>query len=147
MSAQTNTLLETCRFLSLSPNDFLTLTLPYTMPQLFASRNSPAIEAISNQLDKTAPALFFETSADVLAHIFLLEDDETELSLAFTVDVLSQNSKNRKISLTSIIKSWIIPLLGKLVLALGDPDRPKARSVSAHITYDRPQAQYHCLVS
>ena len=147
MSAQTNTLLETCRFLSLSPNDFLTLTLPYTMPQLFASRNSPAIEAISNQLDKTAPALFFETSADVLAHIFLLEDDETELSLAFTVDVLSQNPKNRKISLTSIIKSWIIPLLGKLVLALGDPDRPKARNVSAYIAYDCPRAQYHCLVS
>lgn len=142
MSMQTNTLLETCRLLSLSSNDFLTITLPYTMPQLFASRNLSAIEAISNQLDKPAPSLFFDTSADVLARIFLLEgDDETEMSLAFTVDVLSRSSKTKKISLTSIIKSWVIPLLGKLIIALGDQDEQKTRNVSH--CYSRLSVAHH----
>lgn len=132
LPAHVNTLLETCRFLSLCPNDFLSLTLPHTIPELFAGRNLPGIEAISNQLDESAPGLFFETSADVLTHIFLLEsEEETSSALAFTVDVLS--SKTRKISLSSVIKSWIIPVLGKLVIALGEPERQKARNVSIEV--------------
>lgn len=122
MPTQPNVLVETCRFLSLSPNDFLSVTLPYTLPQLFATCNLPAIEAISNELVKTPANLLFETSADVLAHVFLLKDDkETEKALAFMVEVLSRGSNKKKISLANVIKGWIIPLLAKLVIALGDP--------------------------
>ncbi|KAH8118429.1 hypothetical protein DFH11DRAFT_1686601 [Phellopilus nigrolimitatus] len=127
MPRQPNALLETCRFLSLSPNDFLSVTLPHTLPQLFATCNSSSLESIHKELGKSVSSLFLNASADVLAHVFLLKRvEETDQALMFILQTLSEAANNTKIGLSNIVKSCIIPLLGKLVITMGDENREVA---------------------
>ncbi|THH12376.1 hypothetical protein EW145_g35 [Phellinidium pouzarii] len=116
-------LLETCRFLSLSPKDLLSVTLPHTLPQLFATCDSAALDNIHKELGKSISGLFLNASADVLAHVFLLKKtEEIDKALHFILRTLSEAANNVNIGLTNVIKSCIIPLLGKLIIAVGDPD-------------------------
>ncbi|KAI5124851.1 hypothetical protein M0805_007285 [Coniferiporia weirii] len=139
MPRQPNALLETCRFLSLSRNDFLSVTLPHTLPQLFATCDSAALDNLHNELGKPISGLFLNASADVLAHVFLLKKaEETDKALRFILRILSEAANNAKIGLLNVVKSCVIPLLGKLVICMGDPDDEAAKdAVQAILKVER----------
>lgn len=131
MPQQPNALLETCRFLSLSPRDFLSVTLPSTLPHLFGSRNLPALNAVQRELGRPLSSLFLNNSAEVLAHVFLLEGTRnTDKSLEFILNTLSEAANNAVIGVSNVVKSCIMPLLGNLVVAMGDQDKKQSDAVS-----------------
>lgn len=129
MSSKPNTLLELCRFLSLSSADFFSITLSHTLPQLFATCNMQALETIGKELEKSVSSLFLNASADVLAHVYVLNDHESEKAIDFILRTLCEAANNAKIGLPSVIKSCIIPLLGKLVISMGDQDQGEVKKV------------------
>ncbi|KAL5508165.1 hypothetical protein ACEPAH_5783 [Sanghuangporus vaninii] len=154
MPLRPNAMLETCRFLSLSPSDFLSVTLPYTLPRLFGTCNSSALEHIHKELGKSVSTLFLNASADILAHVFLLKNpDDTDKALSFILSTLSEAANRAKIGLGNVVKSCIVPLLGKLVVKLGDEDREvatdavrairKVERTLAPSTYDRQVVAQH----
>lgn len=131
MPQRPNALVETCRFLSLSPNDFLSITLPHTLPQLFASCNSASLDCLHQELGQSAFNLFLHASADILAHVFLLKNaDETDKALAFIIRSFSDAANNATIGLPNLVKTCTIPLLGKLVITMGDENIVVAEDVS-----------------
>lgn len=129
-------MLELCRFLSLSPGDLLSVTLSYTLPRLFGTRNSSALEYLHKELGKSVSTLFLNASADILAHVFLLKNPaNTDRALSFILSTLSEAANRAKIGLANVVKSCIVPLLGKLVVSMGDEDKELAEDVSAIFCY------------
>ncbi|TDL29365.1 hypothetical protein BD410DRAFT_710460 [Rickenella mellea] len=123
-----NLLLETCRFLSLPPGDFLQITLTHTLPKLFGDSKLDVLEKISNELGKKVSAMFLNASADILAHIYMLTtSSETDRAMKFILFVLTEAAKNAEIRLANVVKSCIVPLLVHLVLAMGDKDDLRAK--------------------
>ncbi|EJD01349.1 uncharacterized protein FOMMEDRAFT_111106 [Fomitiporia mediterranea MF3/22] len=134
MPQRPNALHETCQFLSQSPNDFLSMTLQYTLPPLFAASNSAALESIQGELGKSVSTLFLNTSPDILARGFLLKtSSETDKALSFILRTLSSAANNAKIGLANVVKSCIVPLLGKLVIAMGDENLEEAENATQAI--------------
>lgn len=132
MPSQPNALLETCRFLSLSPRDFLSVTLPSTLPQLFGTRNIVALSSLQRELDRPLSSLFLNNSAEILAHVFLLNNTRaTDEALKFILRTLSEAANNASITVANVVKSCIMPLLGNLIVSMGDPESNRSEAVSA----------------
>jgi serine/threonine-protein kinase ATR len=130
-------LLECCRFLSITPADFISFTLPHTLPQLFGTCDSKALEKVSKDVAKDPSLLFISHAQDILAYVFLLQGQApTNLALAFIMSLLTKNSEKANIDIQSVIKSYLVPLLAKLVNVLGDEDGGKVQTVSNSITLD-----------
>lgn len=128
-------LLECCRFISMPPTDYISSTLPRTLPQLFANCEQKALEKISKELQVKLSTLFLNRSHDILAYVFLLDNDvSTNKAISFTLRILSQAADNAEIRIHSVIKSCVVPLLAKLVNALGDEDENKVTAVRTQTT-------------
>jgi len=124
-------LTELCRFLSISPADFLTLTLSRTLPYLFANCDSKALGEIAKELSRKPSSLFLKYSHDILAYVFLLSsDDQMKRAIAFILKVLREAADNGTIAIHSVVTSCVVPLLAELVVAMGDEDPEKAKKVS-----------------
>lgn len=127
---QPNILIETCRFLALSPPDFLSMTLVHTLPVLFGLQNLVALNSISKKLGKSKTSLFLVASSEILSHIFLLKNqEETESALSFVLETLGETVNKSNVSLHNIIRSCIIPLLGRLVVATGSDNQEFSQNV------------------
>lgn len=123
-------LLETCRFLSSTPSDFLSVTLPHTLPQLFGNCNRDALERISKELGKKLSSMFLNSSAEILGHVFmLLYPGQTDKALTFILYILTEAANNAKIAIGSVVKSCIVPLLANLVIAMGAEDATESETV------------------
>lgn len=131
LALQPNLLTETCRFLSLSPSDFLSVTLPHTLPHLFATCNADALRKLSVEVKQIVSALFLNASPQILAHVFSLPGStETERSLNFITRTLNEaTNSGSKIVIQSVVRSCLIPLLGLLIIAMGDESRIIADNV------------------
>lgn len=128
--SQPTLLSEACRFISVPPVDYISSTLPRTLPHLFANCEQKALEKISNDLQSKLSNLFLQRSHEILAHIFLLENDHsTNKAIDFILRVLNQAAESAAIGIHSVIKSCVVPLLAILVNSLGDEDPAKVASV------------------
>lgn len=116
-------LVELCRFLSLGVPEFIRHTLPEILPKAIIQRNRPVLEYIENTLEERASALVLGLAAELLARTFLLRDSTaTDEALAFTLDVLNENTGEQRITLESFILSCDVPLLTELVIAMHNED-------------------------
>jgi len=117
-------LVELCRFLSLGVPEFIRHTLWETLPKYIIQRNRPVLDFIENTLSEPISALVLGLAAELLARIFLLQDTTTiDEALAFTLDLLNENTGQQRVTLESFILSCDVPLLTELVIAMhnGDP--------------------------
>ncbi|KDQ64194.1 hypothetical protein JAAARDRAFT_117891 [Jaapia argillacea MUCL 33604] len=121
MCTQPTLMSEACRLLSVTPTDFVTATLPRTLPHLFASGEMKVLEMVAKETNKKLSTLFLNYSHHILAYIFLLEGPgQTDKGLQFVVKALSDAADNsRLISISSVVTSCILPLLSELVTVLG----------------------------
>ncbi|TFK55398.1 hypothetical protein OE88DRAFT_1622542 [Heliocybe sulcata] len=117
---------EACRFMSVSPTDFISVNLHHALPQLFANGNAKVLEKIGSDLGKKPSNLFLNHSHDILAHIFLEDDFKTKAALDFIVDVLRKAAESATIDIQSVVKSCLIPLLADLIIVMGDENEDKA---------------------
>ena len=117
-------LVELCRFLSLGVPEFMRHTLSETLPIFIIKMNRPVLDYIKNTLGERISALIFGLAAELLAGIFLLQDHTTiDGVLAFTLDLLNENTGQQRVTLESLILSCDIPLLTELVIALHKEDQ------------------------
>ena len=137
------TLLFHCSSLiSQVPSNFLETLLPHYLPVLVATCSRTQLDAIAKTLNQTVAALIILNSADVLEKVFLLETiAQTEASLTMIDEYLSVAAPKRKrgekdkesSALASMVKSCIVPLLGKLVFELGDLEMDRKNVVSTFV--------------
>ncbi|KAJ7849841.1 hypothetical protein B0H14DRAFT_3085988 [Mycena olivaceomarginata] len=114
-------LAESCRIMHVSPQDFISTTLPRTLPHLFAACEVRVIEAIGNALNSKPSTLLLNHSADILAHLFLLRGPgQTDKAMTTLLD--------KGIDTQSVVKSSIVQLIAQLVIVMGDEDPDTANS-------------------
>ena len=127
---------QACQVMSIAPADFITITLPRTLPELFATCDQKFLDAITKTLSTKASTLLLKHSHSILAHIFLLPGQSaTTKALKFVIKVLT-DATSSTIDIQSVVKSCVVPLLAELVVVLGDENRDVAQQAGIiHITY------------
>jgi hypothetical protein len=114
---------ELCRFISYSPPSFLSQTLLDWLPTLVSRCAEEEITTISRIMDSTVASLIVDKPAEVLEMVFMLETvQKTEASLEFILRHLpdASQSSNKGFGVSSLVKSKLLSLLGRLVIQLGD---------------------------
>jgi serine/threonine-protein kinase ATR len=136
MCTHPSLLVETCNFLSKSSADFISVTLPRTLPQLFAHCQHKVLHEIAKSLDVKLSHLFLNHSHQILAHVFLLQGPTlTNRAITFIIKHLIEETGNKgTIDAHSIIHSCIVPLLVELVIILGSDDSVQAENVRAPLS-------------
>jgi serine/threonine-protein kinase ATR len=122
---------EICNFLSKEPADLISVTLPRTLPSLFANCELRVLQEIAKDLGTKLSYLFLNHPHQILAHVFLLHSSkQTERALSFIVKYLVQDTgQNGTIDTHSIIHSCLVPLLVELVIVMGSEDKAQAEMV------------------
>jgi serine/threonine-protein kinase ATR len=129
--SQPSLLAESCRFLCISPSEFLSVTLSRTLPHLFAWCEYKALETIARDLSKKISSLFLNYSHNILAFVFQLPGQgPTQKSLDFILQVLRDAADNVTIDVQSVVKSCVVPLLAELVIVMGDENEECAEMAS-----------------
>ncbi|KAI0053695.1 hypothetical protein FA95DRAFT_478808 [Auriscalpium vulgare] len=122
-------LLESCRFLSISPGDFIEATLPHTLPPLFGACDLGVLQKISKDLGTQPSLLFVKQAQAILSHVFLLQGPGlTNKALAFIASILTEATSGEQIKVSDIVGSYTVQLLGTLVNVLGDEDQVKVNA-------------------
>jgi serine/threonine-protein kinase ATR len=122
-------LVELCRFISLGVQEFILRTLPGTLPKFIIQRDRPVLDYIASTLGKHIGALVVDQSAELLARIFLLKDGNAiDKALAFTLDLLNENTGQERVTLERFIFSCHVLLLAELVIAMHNRD-PNVQSL------------------
>jgi serine/threonine-protein kinase ATR len=129
-SSQPDLLGEACRVMSIAPIDFIGITLPRTLPELFASCDQRVLELIAKELSTKASSLLLKHSHGILAHIFLSNQATTTKALNFVIKVLT-DATSSVIDIQSVVKSCVVPLLAELVIVMGDERPEVAQNVCA----------------
>jgi hypothetical protein len=142
------TLLFHCSSLtSQVPSNFLETLLPHYLPALVSTCSRTQLDTIAKTLEQTVAALIIHNSADVLEKVFLLETTaQTEASLTMIDEYLNAAAPKRRrgekekesSALASMVKSCIVPLLGKLVFELGNLEMDRKNVVSPYVEH------FHC---
>jgi len=119
VNSEPTLLVELCRFLSLGAPEFIRHTLSETLPKFIIQRNRPVLDYIGNMLGEHTSTLVLGLAAELLARIFLLQEPNAiDESLAFTLDLLNENTGQQRVTLESFILSCDVPLLTELVIAM-----------------------------
>ncbi|KAG2115849.1 uncharacterized protein F5147DRAFT_751291 [Suillus discolor] len=120
---------EMCRFLSVHPADFITVTLPKTLPYLFANSEAKIIEEISEDLRRTILSLFMEHSHQILAYVYQQHGPaQTTRSLTFIKNIIFRGAESKSADLTvrGMVQSCVVALLAELVVVLGHENEERA---------------------
>lgn len=131
---QPHFLRETCRIMSIAPDDFILISLPRTLPELFATCDQKVIDAIAKELETKVSTLLIQHSPGILARVFLLPSQaSTTKALNFIIKTLTaaapSSASSSPIDVQSVVKSCLIPLLAELVVVLGDEHTGTAQQV------------------
>ncbi|KZO97981.1 hypothetical protein CALVIDRAFT_50339 [Calocera viscosa TUFC12733] len=120
---------EACQLISLTRNDFLSLTLDHTLPPLIASGRRDVLQIISRDLNKSIAGMAVARDSLVLAHLFLCPSEvQTDTGIEFLLGIISEaTGKAASITLVGLIKGCMVPLLSELVMNLGDEDSNKSK--------------------
>ncbi|EKM59861.1 uncharacterized protein PHACADRAFT_181804 [Phanerochaete carnosa HHB-10118-sp] len=114
------TLLEVCNFVSSTPPAFLSVTLPYTLPGLFASRDRETLDILARELGTSIGQMLVEHGYKILPHVFLLsKPGQTSRAMTFMVSFFG-----KKLSGTpqTLISAHIIDTASQIILNMGDQD-------------------------
>jgi len=123
----------------MSPTDFISVSLPRTLPYLFAHCERKVLETIAKDLSKKLSALFLSFSHEILAYIFQLPGPgQTQKALTFILRVLIDAADNVTIDVQSVVKSCVVPLLAELVIVMGDENSERAEMVSTPFHFREP---------
>lgn len=128
---------EFCRFILYPPSSFLSQTSQYFLPDLVIKCASEELNTIARILETTVTALIVEKPAEIFEQVFMLENiAATEKALDFILQNLqSVNvSSQRSLGIPNLVKIALLPLLGRLVIQLGDPGN--RRDVVITILFD-----------
>lgn len=104
------------------------MSLPFFLPDLVAGCARRELTLISSMLDRSIAALILQASEQVFSHVFILGGPgETERALQFILESLSEVPLNsqKQIGISNLVKSCLVPLLGRLVIELGSEERGK----------------------
>ncbi|KAH9938115.1 uncharacterized protein B0H18DRAFT_1080892 [Fomitopsis serialis] len=136
-------LAESCRFLSLRSDGFVSATLHHTLPQLFGTCNVKALEAVARETRERISQLFLQYSHQILAYAFRLQGPgASNKVLNFIVTLLREASQQAlELDLSSLVGSCKIPLLAELITVLGDEDPDQAEYLS--LTRNRRRLSKH----
>jgi serine/threonine-protein kinase ATR len=146
LPAQPDLLGEACRVMSIAPADFIVITLPRTLPSVFADCDRRVLDSMTQELSTKASSLFIKHSHNILAYIFRLPDQpSTTKALNFVIQILTEATTssidvrsvattssigvqtpitNSSIDILSVVKSCLVPMLAELVVVMGD-ERPE----------------------
>ena len=123
VNSEPTLLVELCRFISMGVPEFIRRTLPETLPKLIIRRDRSGLGYIENTLGEHISALILGPAAELLACIFLLRDaNSIDEALAFTLDLLNENTGQQRVTLESLILSCEVALLTELVIAMHNKD-------------------------
>ncbi|KAJ3818475.1 hypothetical protein EV361DRAFT_810329 [Lentinula raphanica] len=132
MCSQPALISETCRLMCISITDFLRITLPKTLPTVFAKQDHQLLEAMDKELAQTPASMFLHNSHIILAHAYRLsvgtQDVLNFITRMLSSAAVSQNGKRTVVDAQSITKACVIPLLADLVTSLGDHDEEVAQN-------------------
>jgi serine/threonine-protein kinase ATR len=123
---------ETCQFISVHPTDFISVTLPKTLPYLFANSDAKVIEEISEDLGETILSLFMEHSHQILANVYQQHGPaQTTESLTFIMNIISRGAEPKPADFTvqGMVQSCVVALLTDLVVVLGHENEERAALV------------------
>jgi serine/threonine-protein kinase ATR len=122
--------LQTCNFLDMSPSKFYNLTITHFLPHLVCTCNADALNKVAREI-RTSPVSLV-TTHDVLAHVFLLDEPgRTERVFKFILDLLIESKKDvsDEVTVLMLVKSTVVPLLGEIVICMGDEEPKRADQV------------------
>ena len=108
--------------MSISPIDFIGITLPRTLPELYASCNQRVLllELIAKELSTKASSLLLKDSYGILAHIFLSNQVTTTKALNFFIKVLTDATSSVTVIRSVVnLKSCVVPINAELVIVMG----------------------------
>jgi serine/threonine-protein kinase ATR len=129
---QPNADIETCRFISVHPTNFISVTLPKTLPYLFANSKAKVLEEISEDLSETIMSLFMEHSHQILAHVYQQHGPaQTTRSLTLIMNIISRGAEPKPADFTvrGMVQSCVVALLADLVVVLGHENEEQAALV------------------
>jgi len=140
LPTQPDLLGEACRVMAIAPADFIVITLPRTLPSVFADCDRRVLDLITQELSTKASSLFIKHSHNILAYIFRLPDQpSTTKALNFVIQVLTEATSssvdvqnpitNSSIDILSVVKSCLVPMLAELVVVMGDERHELAEQV------------------
>lgn len=131
MMTQPAILVECARFIAIQPSAFISVTLPHTLPIVFATTDLPVLQQIAKELSRKPSILFINHAPDILAHVFMLQGPgQTSKALSFVLQVLRDDAQDAEgIDMNSVVKSCITKLLCELVTILGDNRTERADMV------------------
>ena len=113
---------------------FITVTLGFTLPPLFADRQREILDAMAREVNKEVYELFFSYASKILAHIFLLsKPGRTTAALNFIVELLSGATgphENLNISAQTAVRGQTIDVISEIVMKMGDDDPSATQLVS-----------------
>ena len=94
--------------MSISPINFIGITLPRTLPKLFASCDQKVLllELIAKELSTKASSLLFKHSHGILGHIFLSNQATTTIALNFLIKGLT-DATSSVVDIFLILWDWI----------------------------------------
>ena len=115
---------------------FITVTLPVTLPLLFAGSQKDVLFAIAKELNAELFELFFNHAAKILAHIFMIsKPGATTGALNFIVELLSSvgnHGGQGRITTQSVVRGQIIDVVSEIVMKMGEEDPAAVQLVSIH---------------
>ncbi|KAH9482313.1 Serine/threonine-protein kinase ATR [Psilocybe cubensis] len=118
---------EVSHVMGFPPRDFIRLTLPYTLPMLFATNDVKGLNKVAKELSTKVSALILNHSSCILAHIFLLPGQSAaKKALTFIAKILTDASTS-SIDIPSVVRSCVVPLLADLVIEMGDENSVNAQ--------------------
>lgn len=126
--------LQTCNFLDMSPSKFYNLTIIHFLPHLVCTCNGDALNKVAREI-KVSPVSLV-TTHHVLAQVFLLDEPgRTESVFQFILDLLLQRKKDasEEVTVLMLVKSTVVPLLGEIVICMGDEDAKRVHQVRVHV--------------
>lgn len=122
---------EICCFVGLGLQDFLNVTLVYTLPQIFFNQDRQTLEDVSSAIQKKCHTLFLSHESKILARAFMApKPGQTRAILNFITSVLNEAAGSGTIDIHALIGSSIVNLLAEIVLYMGDDDPVVADEVS-----------------
>jgi len=114
----------------MSASKFYNLTVTHFLPHLVCTCNGDVLNKVAREIRVSPVSLV--TTHDVLAHVFLLgEPGRTEEVFKFILDLLVQstNDASEKVTVLMLVKSTVVPLLGEIVICMGDEDPKRVDQV------------------
>ena len=127
MKSHPSNLFEVCNFLSSTPADFLSVTLPHTLPELFASRNREALESVARELNLEVGQLLAQNGTKIIPYVFLLtKPGQTTRAMKFMTSFFVKDVPD---AAKLLIKADHVDNVSTVILSMGDEDPATAFAV------------------